>query len=451
MENKVSSSNPNVKNVTVPTANKLVNSQQPRMIPVKGAKNAGEATQASAIEAEDTAELEPVSESSQTQKLPKVTSIAPEKKQAEKVSSEEKNKPAKEEAKKDDDEDIIEKIREDAEEHEEEAKKLKENNSDAKQLDASEGKVNSKDKEKIRIVIRDAKPPIAARILQGLMRVICLLLIVAVCGIGIPRLFGINEFNVLTASMTPTYPTGSLVFVQPKDPSTIRPGEVVTCVMSEDLDMVTHRVMSNNYDDKTLTTKGDANAANDAPHLYENVVGVVVFSIPYVGGVVDYLTNDDNGRVLGIGAVLCILALTFIAEAICFLLTKQAASVYDNPSASKSSGDGKGKKGDDGKPKLSAKDKNSKYEVTSINARKFNREFRRGKGKPVESVPPRDQENKQKKKHKPKSHAKPEGSVTGEEVSGASAAGEKPAAKKPAEQAKAQEGNKDEPKKRGIA
>ena len=183
-------------------------------------------------------------------------------------------------------------------------------------------------KDTIKIVIRDAKPPMVARVLQFTMRVICFLLLVAVCGIGIPRLFGINEFNVLTGSLTPTYPIGSLVFVQPKDPTTIRPGEVVSCIMNENIDIVTHRVTANDYQNKMVYTKGDANNTEDAPTLYENVVGVVVFSIPYVGGTVDYLTNDDTGRVLGIGILLSILALTFLAEAICSFLTKQKANVF---------------------------------------------------------------------------------------------------------------------------
>ncbi len=179
----------------------------------------------------------------------------------------------------------------------------------------------------IRILIRDAKPPIPARALQAFTRTICALLLICVAIIGVPRLFGVYEFNVLTGSMTPTYPPGTLVFVQEKDPASIRPGEVVSYIMDEELNIVTHRVVSNNYDDKTLTTRGDANVSNDAPILYQNVVGVVGFAIPYVGGVVDYLVNDDQGRIFGIGMLVCVLAITFLAEGICSALTKRAAKV----------------------------------------------------------------------------------------------------------------------------
>ncbi len=199
----------------------------------------------------------------------------------------------------------------------------------------------------IRIIIRDAKPPLLARILQGAMRILCLLLFICVCGIGIPRLFGVQEFNVLTGSMTPDYPIGTLVFVQPKEPAALRPGEVVSVVMNEDLDVLTHRVVSNNYDDKTITTKGDANNSNDAPVLYENVIGVVCFSIPYVGAVVDYITNDPTGRIVGIGVLIAVLVLTFLAEGISSVLTKQSANVYGQDEPAGSGGGDGGGDGDD--------------------------------------------------------------------------------------------------------
>lgn len=180
----------------------------------------------------------------------------------------------------------------------------------------------------IRIVVRDAKPPKPARALQFVMRGVCFVLLVLVCCIGIPRFCGINEFNILTGSMQPDYPVGTLVFVQAKDPSSIRPGEVVSYVMNEDLDIITHRCVSNDYDNKMLGTRGDANTADDAPVLYENVVGIVVFSVPYVGAVVDYLTNDNTGRALAVSMLATVLALTFLAEMLCSYLTKQSADVF---------------------------------------------------------------------------------------------------------------------------
>ena len=98
--------------------------------------------------------------------------------------------------------------------------------------------------------------------------------------------------------------------------------------MNENLDIVTHRCVSNDYDDKMLGTRGDANTTDDSPVLYENVVGIVVFSVPYVGAIVDYLTNDNTGRALSICMLTTVLALTFLAEMLCSYLTKQSANVF---------------------------------------------------------------------------------------------------------------------------
>ena len=47
---------------------------------------------------------------------------------------------------------------------------------------------------------------------------------------------------------------------------------------------ITHRVITNNKEDKTLITKGDANEHNDIlPVEYGNVVGCVEFHLPVLG------------------------------------------------------------------------------------------------------------------------------------------------------------------------
>ncbi len=181
--------------------------------------------------------------------------------------------------------------------------------------------------EQIRIIIRDAKPPLPARIIQRVTQALCVVLLAILCAIGVPRLFGIQEFNVLTGSMTPGLPVGSLVYVARRDPASIKPGEIVSFVMNKELDVATHRVVRNDYAGKRLVTKGDANNNEDEPIMYENVIGTVAFSVPYAGAVFDYFANDDQGRVVGAAILICILVLVFAADIICSALTRQRADV----------------------------------------------------------------------------------------------------------------------------
>ena len=86
--------------------------------------------------------------------------------------------------------------------------------------------------------------------------------------------------------------------------------------------MATHRVVENDRESGHIVTKGDANANNDEPILYGNVLGVVRFSIPMVGSVADHLTNDPVGRLTGIALVGGIVILVVALEAAGSLLSR---------------------------------------------------------------------------------------------------------------------------------
>lgn len=88
---------------------------------------------------------------------------------------------------------------------------------------------------------------------------------------------------VLTASMEPELPVGSLLIISPADYKNIQIGDDITFVRDNNLTLVTHRVIEK--DDKTqyITTQGIANNSADKPTSYDNVVGKVVFHIPLVG------------------------------------------------------------------------------------------------------------------------------------------------------------------------
>lgn len=186
------------------------------------------------------------------------------------------------------------------------------------------------DTQNIRIVIRDVDPPLAANVFRGVMHVVCAALLLCVCAIGIPRIFGIQEFNVLTGSMTPAYPVGTLVFAVPTEPEDIQVGDAVSYIMNEQLDVITHRVVENNAEDQTITTRGDANNSNDAPCAYANIIGVVKFSVPGVGGAIDYFTNNMSGRVVGLTLLGMVVALTLLSETICNRLSSQTYTVIED-------------------------------------------------------------------------------------------------------------------------
>lgn len=111
----------------------------------------------------------------------------------------------------------------------------------------------------------------------------------------IVRVMGLQAFNVESGSMTPAYPVSTLVLVKEVDAAQIAEGDVITYVLNSDGVLVTHRVIGINKADQTFITKGDANNTQDpSPVLWGNMVGKVVFSLPYLGAPVQALTAEEN-------------------------------------------------------------------------------------------------------------------------------------------------------------
>lgn len=98
----------------------------------------------------------------------------------------------------------------------------------------------------------------------------------------LPRAFGYENYAVVSESMEPAIPVGSLVFVERVAPADVAPGEVAAFLRGEDV--VTHRVLENRRGESELITKGDANASADvAPVPYQNLIGRVRLHIPALG------------------------------------------------------------------------------------------------------------------------------------------------------------------------
>lgn len=136
--------------------------------------------------------------------------------------------------------------------------------------------------------------------------------IVVGLALAVPKVAGIQSYVVVSGSMEPSIPVGSLVYVRGCDPQTIAPGEVIMFYKTRQADVtVTHRVVENHPEDGELITKGDANAQNDLePTLYQNVIGRVLLHIPKAGLIAAPLATM-KGK---IGLLLVILAGFLLTE-----------------------------------------------------------------------------------------------------------------------------------------
>lgn len=115
--------------------------------------------------------------------------------------------------------------------------------------------------------------------------VLALLLLASSGAIG-----GLSARVVLSGSMEPTIPTGSVVFTKPN--STYAEGDVITFSTQGNEIPTTHRIVGvEQASDGALeyTTRGDANESEDFTAVAGNaVLGKEVFHIPYLGFVLDF-------------------------------------------------------------------------------------------------------------------------------------------------------------------
>jgi signal peptidase len=136
--------------------------------------------------------------------------------------------------------------------------------------------------------------------------VLVLLLGIAVAVIGLPTLVGGSAMTVLTQSMEPGLPPGTLVVIRPTPVDDIRVGDVVTYqIRSGESAVVSHRVTAKTYTDGELTfvTKGDNNDAVDPEPVREvQIRGTLWYSLPLLGWVNSILNGANRTVVLAIVA-----------------------------------------------------------------------------------------------------------------------------------------------------
>ena len=120
---------------------------------------------------------------------------------------------------------------------------------------------------------------------------------VAVLVIALPAIVGGSALTVLTNSMAPKYPPGTLIIIKPTSISEIKVGDVLTYqITSGSPAVISHRVVTRSVSlegETTFITKGDNNKVADAKPVQEvQVKGTLWYAIPYLG----FVNNAVNGE-----------------------------------------------------------------------------------------------------------------------------------------------------------
>lgn len=150
----------------------------------------------------------------------------------------------------------------------------------------------------------------------GVLGTVLLAALMAVClPLTVPRLFGCQIYSVVSGSMEPSIPTGSLIYIRTMEPADMQEGDVIAFYGTRDqASIITHRVVENRVVMGEFITKGDANQAEDmTPVPYENYIGRVVWTIPGAGAAAELFTSSAGKAAAG-GVILAAVLLQMLAS-----------------------------------------------------------------------------------------------------------------------------------------
>ena len=145
---------------------------------------------------------------------------------------------------------------------------------------------------------------------------IVILLVLLVVPFVVPRLFGIEPYGILSDSMVPSMPVGSVVYVKECEPADVEAGDAITFKLgSAAKNVATHRIVEKDEETKEFITKGDHNDEKDAnPVAYERLIGKVVMTVPYLGYIYLWVMSTT-------GVAVCAFAF-FVAGILWFYVAK---------------------------------------------------------------------------------------------------------------------------------
>ena len=141
-------------------------------------------------------------------------------------------------------------------------------------------------------------------LLCNLLGIAIILIVILFClCLMVPRLMGYEMYAVVSGSMEPEIPVGSVIVVNEIEPENICDGDIIAFWSGGSV--VSHRVVENRTIAGEFVTKGDANDSQDIyPIPYRELIGIVVWHLPRVGQIMTVYTSPA-GKLYVLGFAAC--------------------------------------------------------------------------------------------------------------------------------------------------
>lgn len=124
------------------------------------------------------------------------------------------------------------------------------------------------------------------KVVPALCNLVGILILLSVIGsclpVTIPRFLGYEIYNVVSGSMEPAIPVGSILYVEKIEPEEVEEEDVIAFWSNDSV--IAHRVVKNKIVEGSFVTKGDANAEEDMNDIpYDALIGRVSAHYPMLG------------------------------------------------------------------------------------------------------------------------------------------------------------------------
>ena len=161
---------------------------------------------------------------------------------------------------------------------------------------------------------KNKRSPVSA-FCSALGTILLIGIIILCVPVTVPKALGYQVYKVVSGSMEPAIPTGSLVFIKGMEASEVEAEDVIAFYGGPGSNsIITHRVVENRVIMGEFVTKGDANEDVDMnPVDYNEFIGKVSFSIPAFGVAAQILTSGE-GKIAAAGVIVLAVLLHVLAD-----------------------------------------------------------------------------------------------------------------------------------------
>ena len=165
------------------------------------------------------------------------------------------------------------------------------------------------------------------KLVPALCNIFGTLILVSVIALYLPITLaharGYEVYDVVSSSMEPAIPVGSVIYVETLRAEDVAEGDVIA--FHGGSSVIAHRVVKNRVGEGEFITKGDANQGEDmTPTPYGSLIGKVVFHIPYAGVLMTMLSGT-TGKIYAVLFAVCGVLLRMVGG----ILEKQGGEKED--------------------------------------------------------------------------------------------------------------------------